>query len=254
MGEFIEDLDEVIQRSTEAGVKKIIIPGIDLESSRRAVEISQSYESCFAAVGIHPNESASANSEILDQIRAMAREPRVVAIGEIGLDLFWDYASLAAQIEILQHMLEIASDMRLPVLLHSRSAVSDLARIIKAWHFSLSTTKNPLVSAPGIMHAFEGTLEEATSFQELGFAIGLGGAWTYGKSRVDPLIVTKIPLTSFVFETDSPYLTPVPWRGQRNEPSYLPLTVASIAKKTNTDSVELCKISTNTANKIFNLE
>jgi TatD DNase family protein len=251
---FTGDLEEVIRRSLDAGISKIIVPGVDQETSRMAIELSSRYDCCFAAVGIHPNYAASANPQDITQIKSLASEPKVVAIGEIGLDLYRDYAPLNVQSDLLSQMLYIAKEKNLPLIIHSRSAVGELLRILKTWFLSLNESHDKLADAPGVMHAFEGSLEEAEKFREMGFAIGLGGAWTYDPSRVDQNILTKIPFTSFVFETDSPYLTPVPWRGKRNEPAFLAETVQCIAQKTGMNSTELCKISTNTAKKIFSLE
>jgi TatD DNase family protein len=251
---FTGDLDEVIRRSLDAGISKIIVPGVDLETSRKSVELSSRYDCCFASVGIHPNYAASAHPRDITEIESLASEPKVVAIGEIGLDLYRDYAPLNVQGELLSQMLNISKERNLPLIIHSRSAVGEALRILKNWLLSLKESHDKLVIAPGVMHAFEGSIKEAVEFHKMGFAIGLGGAWTYDPSRVDQSLLTKLPFTSFVFETDSPYLTPVPWRGKRNEPAFLEKTVQCIAQKTNINSTELCKISTNTAKKIFSLE
>jgi TatD DNase family protein len=251
---FTGDLDEVISRSLDAGIEKIIIPGVDLATSRKAIEISQKYQSCFAAVGIHPNYASASDPIDIPEIGALAIEHKVVGIGEIGLDLYRDFAPLPSQIELLKMQLDIASELSLPVIIHSRSATVELKPILSDWQISLLEKNNSLADAPGVMHAFEGSLEEARFFQKIGFVFGIGGAWTYTPSRVDENLLIGLPLTSFVFETDSPYLTPVPWRGKRNEPSYLNQTVKTISGKTGVEYIELCKISTATSNKIFKLE
>ena len=178
----------------------------------------------------------------------------MVAIGEIGLDLYRDYASLPVQVDLLQQQLQISKDYRLPIILHSRSATNELLTLLSGWQRTLNEEGNRIASNPGIMHAFEGTMDEAIIFDKLGFKIGLGGAITYPATRVDTRILAYLPATSFVFETDSPYLSPLPWRGKRNEPSYLKATVEFVSKYNDVDFSELCKISTETAKMIFRLE
>ncbi len=251
---FSEDLDEVISRSIESGIGKIIIPGVDLESSQKAIDISQKYPSCFAAIGIHPNYATNASLNAVDEIASLVNENKVVAIGEIGLDLFRDFAPLPLQVELLNQQLKISKTFSLPVILHSRSAISELATILSNWNRSLVEENNQIAENPGIMHAFEGTLEEAQLFRDFGFFIGIGGAITYSPSRVDPGIVATLPVTSFVFETDAPYLSPMPWRGKRNEPSLLISTIEFVANKMGIEFSELCKISTESAKMIFQLE
>ncbi len=229
---FTGDLDEVIFRSLEAGIEKIIIPGVDLASSQKAIEISQKYQSCYAAVGIHPNYASSFDPIDIHEIGLLANHSKVVAIGEIGLDLFRDFAPLPLQKDLLKMQLDIASELSLPVIIHSRSAIGELVTILSDWQNSLFENKNKLANTPGVMHAFEGTLEEAQLLRKIGFAFGVGGVWTYNPSRVDQRLLTGLPLTSFVFETDSPYLPPAPWRGKRNEPSYMNETVNIISEKT----------------------
>lgn len=252
--DFTGDLDEVIQRASGAGVRKIIIPGVDFETSRRAIEISHTYENVFAAVGIHPNYAQNYGPRDVEEISALAVDPKVVAIGEIGLDLYRDFAPLPHQIALLEMQLELAKNRSLPIIIHSRKATAELAPILTAWQKSLSTTNPKIFSHPGVMHAFEGTLEEAHAFASLGFVFGLGGALTYKPTRVDQRLVATLPLTSFVFETDSPYLTPNPFRGKRNEPAFMVNTVQFLSAQIGVDFEELCKISTETANNLFHLE
>ena len=251
---FTEDLDEVITRSIYSGIEKIIIPGVDLESSQKAIEISKKYPSCFAAIGIHPNYATSASLDKVNEIASLVKENKVVAIGEIGLDLFRDFAPLPIQVELLNQQLNISKTYSLPVILHSRSAISELITVISNWKRSLSEDIKQIGKNPGIMHAFEGTFEEAQLFHDLGFFIGIGGAITYSPSRVDPAIVKGLPVSSFVFETDAPYLSPMPWRGKRNEPSFLRSTVEFFSNKKGMEFSELCKISTESANMVFQLE
>ncbi len=248
---FTEDLDEVISRSIEAGISKIIIPGVDLESSLKAIEISRKYPSCFAAIGIHPNYATKASLDTVGEIASLVKEEKVVAIGEIGLDLFRDYAPLPLQVELLNLLLNLSKTSSLPVILHSRSAIAELAANISIWYSSLVLENNKLIKNPGILHAFEGSIDQAKLFRDFGFFIGVGGAITYSPSRVDPSIVSGLPVTSFVFETDAPYLSPLPWRGKRNEPAFLRSTVEFFANKKGMEFSELCKISTKVAYKVF---
>ena len=252
--QFSSDLDDVLGRAVDAGINHIIVPGVDVRTSEIALELGQTHKVIHPAVGIHPNYAAKASMTDLHFIASLAMDQAVVAIGEIGLDLYRDFAPLPSQQEILEFQLDVASRLNKPVIIHSRNATQELIPILQGWVHSSPVTPKRAKPVFGVMHAFEGSLEEAELFVNQGFVIGIGGAWTYSPSRVDSRLLEEIPISSFLFETDAPYLAPVPFRGKRNEPSFLTSTIKFISSKTGTSFPELCKISTDTSNLTFHLE
>jgi len=253
LAQFTDDLDEVIERSLENGIRKIIVPGVDIPTCEKAIEISHHYDQVYSAIGIHPNYASAFSSVDLPQLESLAQVSKVVAIGEIGLDKYRDYSPLENQIFLLEAQLEISRISRLPVIIHSRSAVPELLSMLTKWHDALGKMKSPLTKRPGVMHAFEGSLEEALSLSGLNFVFGLGGAATYIPPRVDQRIFAGLSIDSFVFETDSPYLPPTSNRGNRNEPAFMVETIKTVSGKMNITYEEICEITTITANSIFSL-
>ena len=214
---FDNDLPEVIQRAIDQGIERILLPGIDLESSRKAVQLSEQYPMIFAAVGVHPNDASDWTLGLLDEIHMLANHPKVVAIGEIGLDYYRDYTSRELQQRAFQDQLEMAKAMNKPVILHSRQSISTLLPLVCDWQKQL--IDEHLSQYPGVFHAFEGNLEEAIVAHEHQFCIGIGGPVTYKNALERQILATKLPLTHILLETDAPFLSPQPFRGQRNEPA-----------------------------------
>lgn len=213
---FADDLETVLENARLAGVGKIIVPGWDADSSQRAIFLAEKFPQLFAAVGIHPTEWQKTTQQEIDTIRAYAKHPRVVAIGEIGLDYYHSPLDKAAQRSLLLSMLNIADANQKPVILHSRESMDDILVLIKEW--LNSHQKNGL---PGVFHAFEGNLDQAKESIQLGFSLGVGGPVTYKNASLKKEVFSKIPLENILLETDAPYLSPVPQRGKRNEPAFL---------------------------------
>lgn len=220
--EFDADLPLVLERAEAAGVKRILVPGIDLETSELAMKMAEDNETIFFACGIHPNSSTDFSPQQIDRLRKLAAHPKCAAIGEIGLDTYREYCPLEKQIESLELQLALAAEMSLPVLLHCRRAFEQLYPLIRA---AIERTNGEL---SGIFHAFDESTEELRQVLETGFLIGLGGAITY-KSRRRAAVVREVPLERILLETDAPYLTPIPYRGKRNEPGYIPFIGAQVA-------------------------
>ena len=218
---FQIDLDQVIDRAHHFGIEYFLVPGWDVESSKRAIELSEKYPHIFAAVGIHPTEWQKADQKAIEIINQLALHPRVVAIGEIGLDFHHDPEYKQEQGELLIKMLSIANKVNKPVLLHSRDSIQELISYLTEW----KTGKGI-----GILHSFEGNLEQANILIEMGFLLGVGGPLTYKNSVNKKNVFLNVPINSIVFETDAPYLPPVPHRGDRNEPAYLPLVGEELAR------------------------
>jgi TatD DNase family protein len=219
---FAEDLDDVVKRASDSGVKHILVPGWNLESSIHAVELAEKYEPIIAAVGIHPSDWQTLNNSTIVEIRKLSEHPKVAAIGEIGLDYYHDQDHRSEQQHLLQAMLEIAGETKKIVLLHSRESMDDIKALIINWMKELIRTNNPLSKKPGIFHAFEGNLEDANELIPFGFKFAVGGPLTYKNSHLKASVFGSLPETFICLETDSPYLPPSGHRGERNEPAYLP--------------------------------
>jgi TatD DNase family protein len=209
---FLVDFEQVISRALLVGVEYFLIPGWDLESSKVAVKLAESNSHFLAAVGFHPTEWQKADQKSVEEISQLALNPNVVAIGEIGLDFHHDTEHIEQQSELLFKMFSIAENVNKPVLIHSRESISELLVLLQKW-------KNNNWS--GIIHSYEGDLETAQILIGMGFKLGVGGPLTYKNSKLKHEVFSSIPLNSIVLETDSPYLPPVPFRGERNEPGYL---------------------------------
>jgi TatD DNase family protein len=243
MNEFKADLDDVIQRARDSGVMKMITVGTDLESSRDSVSLTERYHEIFAAVGLHPHE---ANKEFggLSRIRELAAHFKVVAIGEIGLDYYYDFSPREFQHHCFKAQLELARQLDLPVIVHVRDAMDDALSIIR------SAGKPPW---RGVFHCYGGTREEIPDVLKMGFHISFTGVVSFKNFRhMDA--VQEVPLSRLLLETDAPYMTPVPHRGKRNEPMYLPYTVQAIAKMTDISEERLIKSTTQNANTLFHLD
>ena len=209
-----EDVDKVIKNSLKI-VDKIIINSYDLESSKEAVKLAKKYDNVYVAIGISPDNVDTVKENDINCIKLLSKEAKVVAIGEIGLDYYCTKENKNIQIKIFKEMIKIAKMSNLPVIVHNRSATDDVYRILKDSYVT------------GIIHCFSGSLEIAREFIKLGFLIGIGGVVTFKNSKNIKEVVKNIPLSSISLETDSPYLTPEPYRGTINDPT----KIVFIAKK-----------------------
>ncbi len=215
--DFDPDREDVLRRAEEAGVRYIIVPGIDERTTRAAVDLAGRYEMIYAAAGVHPNESARDEFAGMDGIRRLAAQPKVVAIGETGLDYYRDYAPREVQIRLFREHLDLAQGMDFPVIIHFRNVGYEGIEETGAERFR---------GLRGVFHSFGGSVELAERLVEMGFHIGFTGPLTYKKSdRVE--VARSVPLERILLETDSPFLSPRTHRGSRNEPAY----VAEIADK-----------------------
>lgn len=230
----------IIQRAREAGVKHILCVGIDLESSRRAVEIASKYEGVLAAVGIHPHDSSKSSEKALGEIASLAREEKVVAIGETGLDFYRDYSPREIQRESFLAHIKMAKDLGLPLVVHSRKALQDSVEIL---------TREKVANF--IMHCFSGTAEETQAFLKMGGFISLAGPVTFKNARKTHQVAKEVPLEKLLLETDAPYLTPHPYRGKENEPFYLKLIAQKVAEIKGCSFKEVSQQTTRNALNIF---
>lgn len=239
---FDEDRDTLLNRIHEEGVDYIINIGADMNSSRESVALAHQYPFIYATVGVHPHDVGSMTDEDLETLEEMARLPKVVGIGEIGLDYYYNLSSPEDQIKWFKLQLELAKKLNLPVSIHSREASQLTFDIIKE-----SGVKE------GVIHCFSGSRELAIEYVKRGFYIGVGGSLTFKNARKTVEVVESIPLDKILIETDCPYLTPVPHRGKRNDSSYLPFVVDKIAEIKGITADEVCRITLNNAKQLFRI-
>lgn len=219
---FDEDRAEVLARAGEAGVIAVLNPATNVADSRQIVAMAEKIPNLFAAVGFHPNDAADFNEEALAELRDLASHPKVVAIGEIGLDYYWDKAPRAVQQEVFEQQLALAKEIDKPVIIHQRESATDTMAILGRW--------GAAQDHPGlVLHSFSGDRAMADEAIELGFYIGISGPVTFKNARGLPDIVAAMPPERLLVETDAPFLSPHPYRGKRNEPARVKLIAERVA-------------------------
>ena len=278
---FDEDREAVIQRALEAGLSRLLVPALDLDSSLAGLKLAEQHSFIFAAVGFHPTDldkwkdlaiedlralimessSMAVHEHALAGTQAAARQNKIVAIGEIGLDYYWikEPEKRAFQREALTRQLELAQEVNKPVIIHMREendawsgqASVDLLEILTAWQNELHTQNHPLAKRPGVLHSFNGNLETAQKALALNFYIGVTGPVTYKNAEEKRQIIRQLPLEHLLIETDSPFLTPVPHRGKRNEPSFVTHIADKIAEIHMTTREQVAEITTSNAARLF---
>jgi TatD DNase family protein len=244
MEEFDSDRDEVIQRALSADVKQLITVGIDVNSSLKAVSLTEKYPSVFAAVGIHPHNADVADKEDLKQIELISAEKKVVAIGEIGLDFYRNLSSRGNQKKYFKQQLDIAMRCDLPVVVHSREAHEDVLEILSCFQGSESR---------GVIHCFSGGIDLAEAFIEVGYFISIAGTVTFANASPVHKVVTNTSLDRMLIETDSPFLSPIPYRGRRNEPSRVIHTAQKVAEIRGISLEEVAARTSKNARQLFRL-
>jgi len=246
---FNNDRDLVLNEANKVGVTKILNPGIDLETSRQAVSLAECYKSVYAAVGIHPNEISNTVNPDLNEINQLAGKAKVVAIGEIGLDYYWNKSSKETQIDAFEKQLALAETLKLPVIIHNREATEDVLSIITNWQKNITGSK--LAEMPGVLHSFAYGLNSALAAIEANFMIGITGPITFKKNTALQSVVADLPLSHLLIETDSPFLTPHPYRGKRNEPARVKLVAEKIAEIKRLSFDLVCEITSKNSEKLF---
>jgi TatD DNase family protein len=243
MEDFDVDRDQVIKRARLGGIARIVTIGIDLASSRKAVEIAKKYDFVYATVGYHPHNAKEADVRDLEKLTALASEVKVVAWGEIGLDFFRRHSPPDLQVEAFERQLDMAFEQNLPVIIHDRDAHADLLRILESRKRQYQ----------GVIHCFSGNYDLAMALIEMGFHISFPGTVTYKNAVETQTAASRIPLERLLVETDCPYLTPVPFRGKRNEPLYVKHTAEKIAQLRQLDFEELAEATSANTIRLFNL-
>jgi TatD DNase family protein len=248
--DILEDIDNILSRAKDSGIEYIIVPATSLRSSLEVIELVQKYDMLYGAVGIHPTELNDFHDKHLNEIDMLTSSEKILAIGEIGLDYYWKPYDKALQHYVLKSQLQIASSKNLPVILHNRESSDDLMNIIKEFKESVSLLT-------GQFHSFSGDEKMAKKCIEMGFYISFTGNLTY-KPREDTLrayeIVKNTSLEHLLLETDTPYLPPVPYRGKRNEPSFVKHTAQKIAQLKGITVEKVGEVTTANAKKLFNIK
>lgn len=239
---FDEDRDELLSSLSQKGVTNIINCGCDLKSSLSAIAMSEKFEFLYSAVGVHPHEAEETTEEDLEEIKKLYNNKKVVAVGEIGLDYHYDLSPRKRQLEIFEKQLILAKELRLPVIIHDREAHEDTLNLLKKY------------KPQGVVHCFSGSTEMAKEIIKLGMYIGLGGAVTFKNAKKPVEVAEYLPLDRLLLETDAPYMTPVPFRGQRCDSTHIAYTAEKIAEVKKIDVQELIDICNTNTIKLFRIE
>lgn len=254
------DLDraEVIQRANDSGLIRMLVPGLHHRSSKEALRLAESNPSVYAAVGFHPTDLEEFSEKTFQEVKELASHPKVVAVGEIGIDYYWvkENDRRALQRGVLKQQLQFAKEINKPVIIHMREendawfgeASQDLLIILEEWQRDLP---NPLAEKPGVLHSFNGNLETAQKAIDLNFYIGITGPVTYKNAEEKRFIIKQLPITRLLIETDAPFLSPVPHRGKRNEPAYVGHIADKIAEIHSKSPAEIAAITTTNAARLF---
>ncbi|MGQ9887595.1 MAG: TatD family hydrolase [Aggregatilineales bacterium] len=245
---YDSDRSDVISRAAAAGVAYVLNPGIDLATSQAAVDLATQFSSVYAAVGVHPNSSADFTPLLLESLRTLTACPKVVAVGEIGLDYYWDHSPRSSQLTALEQQLVLASDLCLPVIIHNREASTDLLPVLESW---ISSVPPALKQRPGVLHSFSVSADVAERALALGFCLGFTGPITYKKADELRAVARAAPLDRLLVETDGPFLTPAPFRGRRNEPVYVAYIVRRLAEVKGLTETEISRATTSNAKRLF---
>ncbi len=255
---FDSDRIEVIQRAADAGLVRILVPALDQKSSMAAILLAESNPSVYAAVGFHPTDLENFSEKTFLDVKELAKHPKVVAIGEIGIDYYWvkEKDKRAFQREVLHQQLAFAKEINKPVIIHMREeddawfgeASQDLLKILEEWKNSL---QGALAERPGVLHSFNGNLETAQKALTLHFYLGITGPVTYKNADKKREIIRQLPLDKILIETDAPFLAPVPFRGKRNEPAYVHHIADKIAEIHSKSPAEIASLTTANAARLF---
>ena len=250
--EFDLDRQLIIERAIKNGITRILIPGIDIDSSQTAIYYSQQYPMVYAAVGIHPNSGESWTENSITELNRLAENQKVVAIGEIGLDYYRKFTAKNLQLEIFTKQLQLAKKLELPVIIHNREASKDILDLVQRWYQELIDDNMGLANNPGVMHSFSDDFNVAEQFIKLGFKIGITGPITFRNAELLREVVKKQELENILLETDAPYLTPHPFRGKRNEPANVKIIAEKIAEIKNRSITDVAQITSDGGNQLFN--
>ena len=242
--DFAEDIQQVMERANSKHVTKILLPNIDEQSIDLVNSLTASYPNvCHPMMGLHPTYVKDNFEEVLDIILEQFNINKYIAVGEIGIDLYWDKTHIEQQRIAFRKQVNFAKENKLPFVIHARDSFDEIFEELEKMNYA---------KYEGIFHAFTGTTKQAERIIEMGFKLGIGGIVTFKNSGLDKQIA-PIALENLVLESDAPYLTPAPYRGKRNESSYIPLVAQKLTEIYNTTMEEVASITSNNAERIFNL-
>lgn len=241
--DFSGRLEDIIKNALLAGVHTMVNIGADLRTSINSVKLAGEYDCIFATVGVHPHDAKKYNADVEDQLIQLMNNKRVVAVGEIGLDFYRDLSPRDLQKKVFRRQLEIAVDRKLPVVIHSRESFGETVEIVKEYSSRL---------VGGVFHCFPGTTKDAFEVIDLGLHISVGGVITFPKARMAE-VATEVPLDKILLETDSPYLTPEPYRGKTNQPAYVRFVRDKLAQLRGISAKEVEKITDRNCQKMYRL-
>lgn len=237
--EYYNNIDEVIKESMAEGVCKFIVNGCDMKSNIEAIELSHKYDNVYAAIGFHPTELEDFNDEYFNWLEDHINDKKVVAIGEIGLDYHYDNTNRKKEIYVFKKQLDIAQKYNKPIIVHSRDATQDTFDILKEYDLR------------GSIHSYSGSVEMAREFIKLGYMLGIGGVITFKNAKNIKEVTKEIDLSYILLETDSPYLTPEPYRGTPNSSKYIPYIAKAISDIKKVNIIDVMGITTDNANRLF---
>lgn len=241
---FDQDRDELLSSVFESGIKKIINVGASMKSCRTTLALAEKYENIYAAIGIHPSDTADLKEEDMEWLAEKSRLSKVVAIGEIGLDYYWDEPDRETQKKWFKRQLTLAKEIKLPVIIHSRDSAADTISVMKECRAD---------TIPGVIHCYSYTKETAREFLDMGYYFGVGGVLTFKNAKKLKEAVTYIPLERILLETDCPYLSPEPNRGKRNSSLNIPYVVQVMAQLKGMTEEEIIRITSENTKKLFNI-
>jgi len=239
--EFDNDRKETFERAMASGVKKLILPAIDSNTHAAMTELEEQFENCYSMIGLHPCSVKQDFEKEIEIVNGFLEKRKFVAIGEIGLDFYWDKTFTKEQYEAFRLQVQIALKTGLPIVIHSRNAIDECIGVVKEFPGS-----------KGVFHCFSGNYEQARQIVDAGYYLGIGGVVTFKNSGLDK-VMEQIGLNNVILETDAPYLSPVPFRGKRNEPAYTRLVAEKLASLFNKSLEEIAELTTENALKLFKL-
>ncbi|NWF49263.1 MAG: YchF/TatD family DNA exonuclease [Ignavibacteriaceae bacterium] len=238
------ELDEIIERAKESSLDFIIVPATDIQTSQKSIELAEKYDMIYAAAGVHPHETSGWNKEMLSEIERISSHPKVIAIGEIGLDYYYDYSPKQKQIEAFRDQIDLALKLNKPIIVHNRDSSEDLLEIVGSYCGS---------GLKAQFHCFNGKLDEAIELISMNHYLSFTGNITYKKSENLRIILSRIPVDHLLLETDSPFMPPIPYRGKRNEPAFVKIVAEKISEITGMTLESIGRITSYNAFKLFGI-
>lgn len=243
--QFRADQEQVIARAKEAGLEFIVNVGYNVASAKRTVQLTKKYDFIYGTVGMHPHDASKLDGASLQELKKLAADPKIVAIGEIGLDYYWNHSPHDVQQRVFRRMIDLAREVKLPIVVHDREAHEDIFRILKEEQAS---------EVGGIFHCYSGSWPLALEAIKMGFYISIAGPVTFHNAKKTLEVVKEVPLEHLLIETDSPYLAPVPYRGKRNEPAYVVKVAEMFAQIKGLSVAKVAKATTANGKRAFGIK